>query len=98
MTTPTIQELVRLNENKLLAEIEDLKVTISESEVKYRLAESELVVKMAGEIAELKSQVEDLQEELSDTRTQSNMKDWQIRFLKEENKRLRGRYLREEND
>jgi peptidoglycan hydrolase CwlO-like protein len=84
----TVREFFRRNEDKLLAEIEDLKVTISESEVKYRLAESELVVKMAGEIDELKSQVEDLQEELSDTRTQSNMKDWQIRFLKEDVKRL----------
>lgn len=63
------QELVRINEDKLLAEI-----------------------------SELKSQVEDLQEELGETRAQSNMKDWEIRFLKEENKRLRGRYLREEND
>jgi hypothetical protein len=94
----TVREFVRRNEDKLLAEIEDLKVTISESEVKYRLAESELVVKMAGELTELQSQVDDLQEELSDTRTQSNLKDWEIRFLKEENKRLRGRYLREEND
>jgi predicted metal-dependent hydrolase len=84
----TVREFVRRNEDKLLAEIEDLKVTISESEVKYRLAESELVVKMAGELTELQSQVEDLQEELSDTRTQSNMKDWQIRFLKEDVKRL----------
>jgi hypothetical protein len=75
-----------------------VEVTISESEVKHRLAESELVVKMAGEIEELKSQVEDLQKELGETRAQSNLKDWEIRFLKEENKRLRGRYLREEND
>jgi nitric oxide reductase activation protein len=44
---------------------------ISESEVKHRLAESELVVKMAGEIEELKSQVDDLQEELGETRPQS---------------------------
>lgn len=75
-----------------------VEVTISESEAKHRLAESELVVKMAGELTELQSQVDDLQEELGETRAQSNMKDWQIRFLKEENKRLRGRYLREEND
>jgi hypothetical protein len=94
----TVREFVRRNEDKLLAEIEDLKVTISESEVKYRLAESELVVKMAGELTELQSQVDDLQEELGETRAQSNLKDWEIRFLKEENKRLRGRYLREEND
>ena len=71
---------------------------ISESEAKHRLAESELVVKMAGELTELQSQVDDLQEELGETRAQSNLKDWEIRFLKEENKRLRGRYLREEND
>jgi capsule polysaccharide export protein KpsE/RkpR len=64
---------------------------ISESEVKHRLAESELVVKMAGELT-------DLQEELGETRAQSNLKDWEIRFLKEDVKRLRGRYLREEND
>lgn len=75
-----------------------VEVTISESEAKHRLAESELVVKMAGEMTELQSQVDDLQKELGDTRTQSNLKDWEIRFLKEENKRLRGRYLREEND
>jgi chromosome segregation ATPase len=94
----TVREFVRRNEDKLLAEIEDLKVTISEAEVKHRLAESELVVKMAGELTELQSQVDDLQEELGETRAQSNLKDWEIRFLKEENKRLRGRYLREEND
>ena len=41
-----------------------------------------------AEIAELKSQVEDLQEELRETRTQSNLKDWEIRFLKEDVKRL----------
>ena len=84
----TVREFVRRNEEKLLAEIADLKVTISESEVKHRLAESELVVKLAGEIEELKSQVEDLQEELGETRAQSNMKDWEIRFLKEDVKRL----------
>jgi peptidoglycan hydrolase CwlO-like protein len=84
----TVREFVRRNEDKLLAEIEDLKVTISESEVKYRLAESELVVKMAGELTELQSQVDDLQAELGETRAQSNMKDWQIRFLKEDVKRL----------
>jgi len=41
-----------------------------------------------AEIAELKSQVEDLQEELRETRTQSNLKDWEIKFLKEDVKRL----------
>ena len=84
----TVREFVRRNEDKLLAEIEDLKVTISESEVKYRLAESELVVKMAGELTELQSQVDDLQEELGETRAQRNLKDWEIRFLKEDVKRL----------
>ena len=74
-----------------------VEVTISESEAKHRLAESELVVKLAGEIAELKSQVEDLQEELSDTRTQSNMKDWQIRFLKEDVKRLTAKLYEKRN-
>jgi len=44
--------------------------------------------KHLAEIAELKSQVEDLQEELRETRTQSNLKDWEIRFLKEDVKRL----------
>ena len=84
----TVREFVRRNEEKLLAEIADLKVTISELEVKHRLAESELVVKLVGEIEELKSQVEDLQEELGETRAQSNLKDWEIRFLKEDVKRL----------
>jgi chromosome segregation ATPase len=79
----TVREFVRRNEDKLLAEIEDLKVTISESEVKHRLAESELVVKMAGELTELQSQVEDLQEELIATRTESNLKDHKIKRLEE---------------
>jgi peptidoglycan hydrolase CwlO-like protein len=61
---------------------------ISESEVKHRLAESELIIKMAGELTELQSQVDDLQEELGETRAQSNLKDWEIRFLKEDVKRL----------
>lgn len=65
-----------------------VEVTISESEAKHRLAESELVVKMAGELTELQSQVDDLQEELGETRAQSNLKDWEIRFLKEDVKRL----------
>lgn len=99
----TVREFVRRNEDKLLAEIEDLKVTISESEVKHRLAESELVVKMAGELTELQSQVDDLQEELGETRAQSNLKDWEIRFLKEDVKRLtakqteKRRYLQTED-
>ena len=59
-TTPTPQDFITHNENKLLAEI-----------------------------AELKSQVEDLQQELRETRTQSNLKDWAIRFLKEDVKRMR---------
>jgi len=74
-----------------------VEVTISESEAKHRLAESELVVKMAGEIDELKSQVEDLQEELGETRAQSNMKDWQIRFLKEDVKRLSAKLYEKRN-
>jgi chromosome segregation ATPase len=87
----TVREFVRRNEDKLLAEIEDLKVTISESEVKYRLAESELVVKMAGELTELQSQVEDLQEELGNVNGEKNRLVWELRFAQEENKRLRER-------
>lgn len=75
------QALITKIDNEHLAEIESLKVTISESEVKYRLAESELVVKMAGELTELQSQVDDLQEELGDTRAQSNLKDHEIKRL-----------------
>lgn len=41
-----------------------------------------------AEIAELKSQVEDLQEQVRNTNTQSNLKDWEIKFLKEDVKRL----------
>ncbi len=74
-----------------------VEVTISESEVKHRLAESELVVKMAGEIDELKSQVDDLQEELGETRAQSNLKDWEIRFLKEDVKRLTAKLYEKRN-
>ena len=85
----TVREFVRRNEEKLLAEIEDLKVTISESEVKHRLAESELVVKLAGEIEELKSQVEDLNEELGNVLDVKNRQAWEIRLLKEEIKRLK---------
>jgi peptidoglycan hydrolase CwlO-like protein len=59
MTVPSMQDFITHNENKLFAEI-----------------------------AELKSQVEDLQEELRETRTQSNLKDWEIKFLKEDVKRL----------
>ena len=56
-----------------------------------------------AEITELKSQVEDLQEELRETRTQSNLKDWEIKFLKEDVKRLNAkrdekrRYLQTED-
>lgn len=82
------QALITKIDNEHLAEIESLKVTISESEAKHRLAESELVVKLAGELTELQSQVDDLQEELGETRAQSNLKDWEIRFLKEDVKRL----------
>ena len=87
----TVREFVRRNEDKLLAEIEDLKVTISESEAKHRLAESELVVKMAGELTELQSQVEDLQEELGNVNGEKNRLVWELRFAQEENKRLRER-------
>jgi hypothetical protein len=66
-----------------------VEVTISESEVKHRLAESELVVKMAGEIEELKSQVEDLNEELGNVLDVKNRQAWEIRLLKEEIKRLK---------
>ena len=41
-----------------------------------------------AEIAELKSQVDDLQEQVRNTNTQSNLKDWEIKFLKEDVKRL----------
>ena len=41
-----------------------------------------------AEIAELKSQVDDLQEQVRQTNTQSNLKDWEIKFLKEDVKRL----------
>lgn len=40
------------------------------------------------ELTELQSQVSDLQEQVRQTNTASNMKDWQIRFLKEDVKRL----------
>ena len=85
----TVREFVRRNEEKLLAEIADLKVTISESEVKHRLAESELVVKLAGEIEELKSQVEDLNEELGNVLDVKNRQAWEIRLLQEDIKRLK---------
>lgn len=44
--------------------------------------------KHLAEIAELQSQVSDLQEQVRQTNTQSNLKDWEIRFLKEDVKRL----------
>ena len=52
---------------------------ITSSEVKARLSEAELLIKYAAEIAELKSQVEDLQEQVRNTNTQSNLKDWEIK-------------------
>ena len=58
-TTPTPQDFITHNENKLLAEIE-----------------------------ELKSQVEDLQEELGNVLGVKNRQAWEIRFLKEDVKRL----------
>lgn len=56
---------------------------ITSSEVKQRLSEAELLIKYAAEIAELKSQVEDLQEQVRNTNTQSNLKDWEIKRLTE---------------
>jgi peptidoglycan hydrolase CwlO-like protein len=41
-----------------------------------------------NELTELQSQVDDLQEQVRNTNTQSNLKDWEIRFLKEDVKRL----------
>lgn len=60
MTIPSNQEFVTLNENKLIAEI-----------------------------SELKSQVEDLQEELGNVLDVKNRQAWEIRLLKEEIKRLK---------
>jgi peptidoglycan hydrolase CwlO-like protein len=40
------------------------------------------------ELTELQSQVDDLQEQVRNTNTQSNLKDWEIKFLKEDVKRL----------
>ena len=56
---------------------------ITSSEVKQRLSEAELLIKYAAEISELKSQVEDLNEELIATRTESNLKDHKIKRLEE---------------
>lgn len=41
-----------------------------------------------NELTELQSQVDDLQEQVRQTNTASNLKDWEIRFLKEDVKRL----------
>jgi len=41
-----------------------------------------------NELTELQSQVDDLQEQVRNTNTQSNLKDWEIKFLKEDVKRL----------
>jgi len=64
---------------------------ITSSEVKQRLSESELLIKYAAEISELKSQVEDLQEELGNVNGEKNRLVWELRFAQEENKRLRER-------
>ena len=61
---------------------------ITSSEVKQRLSETELLIKYAAEIEELKSQVADLQEELGNTIAIKNRQVWEIRFLKEDIKRL----------
>ena len=61
---------------------------ITSSEVKQRLSEAELLIKYAAEISELKSQVEDLQEELGNVLGVKNRQAWEIRFLKEDIKRL----------
>ena len=61
---------------------------ITSSEVKQRLSESELLIKYAAEIEELKSQVADLQDELGNTIAIKNRQVWEIRFLKEDIKRL----------
>lgn len=61
---------------------------ITSSEVKQRLSESELLIKYAAEIEELKSQVADLQEELGNVLDIKNRQAWEIRFLKEDVKRL----------
>jgi len=61
---------------------------ITPSEVKARLSEAELLIKYAAEIEELKSQVEDLQEELGNVLGVKNRQVWEIRFLKEDIKRL----------
>lgn len=61
---------------------------ITPSEVKQRLSETELLIKYAAEIEELKSQVADLQEELGNVLDIKNRQAWEIRFLKEDIKRL----------
>lgn len=53
--------------------------------------------KHLAEIAELQSQVSDLQEQVRQTNTASNMKDWQIRFLKEDVKRLTAKLYEKRN-
>lgn len=76
---------------------------ITSSEVKQRLSESELLIKYAAEIEELKSQVADLQEELGNVLDIKNRQAWEIRFLKEDVKRLsaksteKRRYLQTED-
>ena len=65
---------------------------ITSSEVKQRLSETELLIKYAAEIEELKSQVEDLNEELGNVLDIKNRQEHEISRLRE---RLR---YKEEND
>jgi predicted nucleic acid-binding Zn-ribbon protein len=76
---------------------------ITSSEVKARLSETELLIKYAAEIEELKSQVADLQEELGNVLDIKNRQAWEIRFLKEDIARMSAKryekrhYLRTED-
>ena len=56
---------------------------ITSSEVKQRLSEAELLIKYAAEISELKSQVEDLQEELGNVLDIKNRQAHEISRLRE---------------
>lgn len=90
-TTPTVQALYRNTEEKHLAEIADLKDKIADLMADIHPDLRSIALDVVGsklEIAELKSQVEDLQEQVRNTNTQSNLKDWEIKFLKEDVKRL----------
>ena len=56
---------------------------ITSSEVKQRLSETELLIKYAAEIEELKSQVADLQEELGNVLDIKNRQAHEISRLRE---------------